>query len=72
MRRDQAPGQVVLELLWLPDAGERVPADILDQLVDPREHLSVGLMPGRIVLPALVLEYQPHRALPADRRVGVD
>ena len=54
------PGQVVLERLGLADSGERISPDVLDQLVDPREHLAIGLEPGRVVLPALVLEYQSH------------
>src|ERR1700689_5109419 len=66
------PRQVVLERLGLADSGERISPDVLDQLVDPREHLAVGLEPGRVVLPALILEYQPHQALPGVRRAGVD
>jgi hypothetical protein len=51
---------VVLEWFGLADAGERIPPDVLDQLVDPGEHFAVGLEPGRVVFPALVLEYQSH------------
>src|SRR5215471_16788545 len=50
------PRQVVLERLGLADTGEGIPPDVLDQFVDPREHLAVGLDPGGVVLPALVFE----------------
>src|ERR1035441_1300890 len=65
------PGQVVLERLGLADAGERIPPDVLDQLIDPREHLAVGLEPGRVVLPALILKCQPHWALPTSASASI-
>jgi hypothetical protein len=54
------PRQVVLQRFGLADAGKGSPPDVLNQLVDPREHLAIGLEPGRAVLPVLIFDNQPH------------
>ncbi len=59
-----SPGQVVFERLRLTDAGEGVPAYVLDEFVDPDKRLAIDPQPGCVVLPALVFEYQPHLSRP--------
>ena len=55
-------GQSMLQGFGLSYSSERIPLNLLDQLVDPLDYLPVLFLPVQTILPRLVGENNPHSA----------